>query len=96
MDDPVSKYIPSFADLKVAAPSGPARPKRPMTVRDLMLHTSGLTYGAGPDALKEAYDRLKPLQSADLKEMTDKLAQIAAGLRPRYRLDVLGLDRRPG
>ena len=67
-----------------------------MTVRDLMLHTSGLTYGAGPDALKEAYDRLKPLQSADLKEMTDKLAQMPLAFDPgtdwaySASIDVLG------
>ena len=96
VDDPVSKYIPSFADLKVAAPTGLRAPKRPMTVRDLMLHTSGLTYGAGPDALKEAYDRLKPLQSTDLKEMSDKLAQIPLAFDPgtdwtySASIDVLG------
>jgi CubicO group peptidase (beta-lactamase class C family) len=96
VDDPVSKYIPSFADLKVATPSGLRAPKRPMTVRDLMLHTAGLTYGAGPDALKEAYDRLKPLQSTDLKEMTEKLAQIPLAFDPgtdwtySVAIDVLG------
>lgn len=96
VDDPVSKYIPSFADLKVATPSGLRAPKRPVTVRDLMLHTAGLTYGAGPDALKEAYDRLKPLQSKDLKEMTDKLAQIPLAFDPgtdwtySAAIDVLG------
>jgi CubicO group peptidase (beta-lactamase class C family) len=96
VDDPVSKYIPSFADLKVATPSGLRAPKRPMSVRDLMLHTAGLTYGGPSDALKEAYDRLKPLQSKDLKEMTDKLAQIPLAFDPgtdwtySAAIDVLG------
>lgn len=96
VDDPVSKYIPSFADLKVATPSGLRAPKRPMSVRDLMLHTAGLTYGTGPDPLKEGYDRLKPLQSKDLKEMTDKLAQIPLAFDPgtdwtySAAIDVLG------
>jgi CubicO group peptidase (beta-lactamase class C family) len=48
LDDPVSKYIPSFANLKVATTNGLRAPARPMTIRDLMLHTSGLTYGSGP------------------------------------------------
>ena len=67
-----------------------------MTVRDLMLHTAGLTYGAGPDALKEAFGRLKPLESTDLKEMTDKLAQIPLAFDPgtdwtySVAIDVLG------
>ena len=96
VDDPVSKYIPSFADLKVAAPSSLRAPKRAMTVRDLMLHTSGLTYGSGPDALKEAAGRLKPLESTDLKEMADKLAQIPLAFDPGtdwtygVSIDVLG------
>ena len=96
VDDPVSKHIPSFADLKVATPSGLRAPKRPMSVRDLMLHTAGLIYGAPSGALKEAYDRLKPLQSKDLKEMTDKLAQIPLAFDPgtdwtySAAIDVLG------
>jgi CubicO group peptidase (beta-lactamase class C family) len=53
-----------------------------MTIRDLMLHTAGLTYGTGSDALKDAYVRLKPLESADLKEMTDKLNQIPVAFSP--------------
>jgi len=96
VDDPVSKYIPSFANLKVATPSGLRVPKRPMTVRDLMLHTAGLSYGAGPDALKEAFSRLKPLASTDLKEMSDKLAQVPLAFDPgtdwtySVAIDVLG------
>jgi CubicO group peptidase (beta-lactamase class C family) len=47
--DPVSKYIPAFANLKVGVVSGDkldlAPLKRPITVQDLMRHTSGLTYG---------------------------------------------------
>jgi CubicO group peptidase (beta-lactamase class C family) len=96
VDDPVSKYIPSFADLKVAAPAGLRAPRRAMTVRDLMLHTSGLTYGTGPDALKEAANRLKPLESTDLKEMAEKLAQVPLAFDPGtdwtygVSIDVLG------
>jgi CubicO group peptidase (beta-lactamase class C family) len=37
LDDPVAKFIPGFAGLKPQA--------RPMTVLDLLRHTSGLTYG---------------------------------------------------
>ena len=95
VDDPVSKFIPSFADLKVATKSGLRAPKRPMTVRDLMLHTAGLTYGAGPDALKEAYGRLKPLESTNLEGNGRQARPDPAGFRSRHRLDLLGLDRRP-
>jgi CubicO group peptidase (beta-lactamase class C family) len=47
--DPVSAYIPAFADVKVGVESGGrldlAPLKRPITIQDLMRHTSGLTYG---------------------------------------------------
>ena len=96
LDDPVSKYIPSFADLKVAASSGVRPPIRPVTVRDLMLHISGFTYGDGPDALKEASRRLKPMDSTNLEEMAGKLAQVPLAFDPGtdwnygVGIDVLG------
>ncbi|MBV8105580.1 MAG: beta-lactamase family protein [Hyphomicrobiales bacterium] len=47
--DPVSAYIPAFADVKVGVVNGDrldrAPLKRPITIQDLMRHTSGLTYG---------------------------------------------------
>jgi CubicO group peptidase (beta-lactamase class C family) len=96
VDDPVSKYIPALADLKVAAKSGLQAPKRPVLVRDLMLHTAGFTYGSGPEPLKEAYGRLKPLESANLDEMAKKLAEIPLAFDPEsdwtysLSIDVLG------
>ena len=43
--DPVARYVPSFAKLKVLQADGTlADPKRPVTVRDLIAHTSGLSY----------------------------------------------------
>jgi CubicO group peptidase (beta-lactamase class C family) len=53
--DPVGKYLPEFQKTTVAVPNAaggydvvPA--KRPITVRDLLTHTSGVSYGAGPAA----------------------------------------------
>jgi CubicO group peptidase (beta-lactamase class C family) len=82
LNDPVSKYLPSFAKLKVATTNGFRAPARAVTLKDLMLHTSGLTYGSGPDALKEAYNRLKPLESTNLADMTEKLSQIPLAFDP--------------
>jgi CubicO group peptidase (beta-lactamase class C family) len=54
LSDPVQKYIPAFAELKVAVqkpdtPTVDLMPAtRPITVQDLMRHTSGLTYGFLP------------------------------------------------
>lgn len=78
LDDPVSKYIPEFANSKVAvADDDKLRdPARPVTVRDLMLHTSGLTYGDGPDVLKAAYSKIKPLAADKLDEVCQRLGQV--------------------
>lgn len=44
LDDPVAKFIPEFANVKVALADGTTRaPARGITVRDLILHTSGLS-----------------------------------------------------
>jgi CubicO group peptidase (beta-lactamase class C family) len=42
LDDPVTRFIPQFADLKVR---GGHAPTRAMTVLDLLRHTAGFTYG---------------------------------------------------
>jgi len=45
LDDPIAKYIPEFTKVVVVDPSGGTRqPARPITVRDLLLHTSGLNH----------------------------------------------------
>lgn len=46
LDDPVARYIPEFGKVAVSDPPGgpPRPPARPITVRDLLLHTSGLNH----------------------------------------------------
>ncbi len=52
LNDPVAKYIPAFARTTVAVGTDtgvsivPAR--RPITIRDLMTHTAGISYGTDP------------------------------------------------
>ena len=63
LDDPVSKFIPEFAQLKVCAGIGPdgemilEDARRPPTMREVMSHTAGFAYGLFPDAhpLERAY-----------------------------------------
>ena len=50
VDDPVAKYLPEFAKVKVydgeeAGAIKLASLVRPITIRDLMCHTAGLAYG---------------------------------------------------
>jgi methyl acetate hydrolase len=50
LDDPLTKYLPDYAQMKVATTwrgdgTFDARPpKRPITIRDLLTHTSGIAY----------------------------------------------------
>ena len=46
LDDPVSKFIPAFADVTVLTDGGErVAPDRPISIEHLLTHTSGLTYG---------------------------------------------------
>jgi CubicO group peptidase (beta-lactamase class C family) len=66
LTDPVSRYIPSFANSKVAVRNGTAveivPAKRPITVRDLLTHTAGISYGT--DAAVSAQYEAKGLGPA--------------------------------
>ena len=45
LDDPVAEYIPGFAEVRVLQEDGTTRPPaRPITIRDLYLHTDGLSH----------------------------------------------------
>jgi CubicO group peptidase (beta-lactamase class C family) len=90
--DPVSRYIPAFADLKVAANSDDVNAKsltleplrREMTVQDLLRHTSGLTYAhlTGPH-LKEAYEAAGVVDERQTNaEMAEKLAKVPLAYQP--------------
>jgi CubicO group peptidase (beta-lactamase class C family) len=51
LDDPISKFIPAFTDVKVFGKTNDGKIKlsdleREITIRDLMTHTSGLTYAS--------------------------------------------------
>jgi CubicO group peptidase (beta-lactamase class C family) len=54
LDDPASKYLPEFKDAKVYVKPTSGEPytipaSKPITIRDLLRHTSGLTYNWNAD-----------------------------------------------
>jgi CubicO group peptidase (beta-lactamase class C family) len=70
---PVAQYLPEFKDVKVG-PDG-AAPKRPMTVQDLMRHTSGLTYGLfGNSPVDQMYRKANIFAAKSLEEMVKMIA----------------------
>ena len=87
LDDPVSKYIPSFANVKVGVEKTNedgsktlelVDPRRPPTVRDLMRHTSGVAYGFYGDSLvRKAYAAAKVLDGDfDNAEFAERIAKL--------------------
>ncbi len=105
LDDPVHRFIPAWRNLGVwTAGSYPlfatVPPQRPMTIRDLLLHTSGLTYDfLRASNIDYAYRKLQVglvRPGYTLQDMIDQLAQLplefSPGERWNYSLatDVLG------
>ncbi len=84
LNDPVSRYIPAFARLKVYAGKNPdGTPKledapRPMTMRELMTHSGGLGYVLNPASPvdKMIIDANLLNANAPLQTMIDGLAQV--------------------
>jgi CubicO group peptidase (beta-lactamase class C family) len=98
LDDPVTRWLPEFADMRVLEgpldAAGPAR--RPVTVDDLLTHRSGLAYAfsvTGP--LSQAYLRLPMRQHPDrwLAELTALPLVHQPGERMTYShaTEVLGI-----
>lgn len=82
LDDPVTQYIPSFANLMVQTdgtdgPSAPMKPARAMTMRDLMRHTAGLSYGYfSATSVDKLYQEQPPLQAPTLPAMIERLSSL--------------------
>ncbi len=106
IDDPLSKYFPKFASMRVAVrdagePTAETVPaNRPITIQDLMRHTSGLIYGGRGNTLVH---KMYPAGSSDAAREYDgaafmeKLASLPLLYQPAtvwdygFGLDVLGL-----
>jgi len=105
LDDPVSKYIPSFAGVKVGVErkdeSGKpvldlVPPWRPVNIEDLLLQTSGITYGFyGEGLVKAAYDGIY-LGDFDNAGFAERIAKLPLAEQPRtlwdygHSTDILG------
>ncbi|WP_372366134.1 serine hydrolase domain-containing protein [Candidatus Uabimicrobium sp. HlEnr_7] len=101
--DPVSKYIPQFKDLKVFVAENEAGiqvedMEREPTIRDLLTHTAGLTYGYfASSPVDTMYVDAKILdRNTSLKGFVDKLTKMPLKHQPGSKweysisIDVLG------
>ena len=105
LDDPVSKFIPELEDMKVYRQGEASRilcepAASPITIQQLLTHTSGLTYGfSGDDEISRQYYEARAdfgCKSGPLCEVVARLAEIPLvnhpGTRWNYGVstDVLG------
>ena len=101
LDDPVSRYIPEWGRLQVFAGGDQHRyetrkPDRPMIVKDLLTHTSGLTYGfmySHPvDAMYRARIATNHSLEAVIATLGELPLQFSPGTRWQYGMstDVVG------
>src|ERR1035437_7786810 len=79
--DSIAKFIPEFAHLKVfkgVDADGKmilVDPDQAPTMRELMTHTAGFSYGNGKTVVDAMYKDQHVLESKNLQEMIDKLAK---------------------
>ena len=94
--DPVARYVPSLAGLKVLRADGTlADPKRPVMVRDVMAHTSGLSYHFLEDTpVGRMYADSKLINpKVPLCEAIDDLARYPLAFEPGSRWNYsVGID----
>ena len=100
MIDPVSKYLPEFEDLRVyRSGSGNklrTEPARPMTIKHLLTHTSGLIYGDDKPGVPKLYSDADLWSVPSLEEFTKKVAALPLAAQPGTEwhygvsMDVLG------
>ena len=109
LDDPITRWLPEFKDMRVAVetfdPNTGAQTfytvpaKRPMTVQDLLRHTSGLTYGVflpKTSQLGNLYREAKPFSATTLDEFSRIIARLPLRFEPgstweySHSTDILG------
>jgi CubicO group peptidase (beta-lactamase class C family) len=77
----VAQYLPEFKDVKVGVEK--AALKRPMTVQDLLRHTSGLTYGVfGNSPVDQLYRAAPVFTAPSLADMIKTVASLPLAHQP--------------
>ena len=106
LEEPLSKYISSFKDVRVGVERKEdgkpvldlVAPRRPISIQDLMRHTSGITYGFfGEGAVKKAYVDAHVFQGDfDNAEFAERIAKLPLAYQPgstwdySHSTDILG------
>ncbi|HXQ16070.1 MAG TPA: serine hydrolase domain-containing protein [Caulobacteraceae bacterium] len=88
-DDAIAKHLPAFEGVAVFDGLGAegkaktAPPEHAPTMRELMTHTAGLSYGFNPaEPLDQLYQAAQVWQSASLAQFADKVAALPLAYQP--------------
>ena len=98
LDDPVAKYLPEFAQMRVLDDEGVERvASNAITIRQLLTHSAGFTYGFAPDSPADSlYFEAQLFNAPTLDDFIDQLVTLPLRFEPgtRYRysvsIDVVG------
>ena len=89
LDDPVTKFVPEFKNLRVMTGVGPdgktmvtEEARRPPTMREIMSHTAGFGYGLADVNPVDKMYREKKVLGGTMKEMIDRTATIPLMYQP--------------
>lgn len=91
LEDPIAKYLPEFANLKIAAIGEDGKPElraplRAPTIRDLLRHTAGFTYGLFSNTpVDKAYRDAELFKSKTLEDFIARLSEQPLLLEPGTR-----------
>ena len=100
LSDPVHKFVPELKDVQVLNEDGELVPvERPMTMQQLLTHTTGMSYGFNPinDPVDKLYVDAKLWAAKDLDDFAAKLAELPLKFQPGAQwhysvaVDVTGL-----
>jgi CubicO group peptidase (beta-lactamase class C family) len=89
LDEPLAKYLPEYADVKVFAGTDPAgkpilrAPARPIVIRDIMRHTAGFVTDGGSSGPEKIFAEVDPLNLANtLDQFSRKLPTVPLAYDP--------------
>ncbi|HWN95884.1 MAG TPA: serine hydrolase domain-containing protein [Methylomirabilota bacterium] len=83
LDDPVSKYLPELKDMKVWTNGTTEALKRPITIKHLLTHTSGLIYDfSGNDELTKLWRAAELWKGPGLTNFITKLSKLPLKHQP--------------
>jgi CubicO group peptidase (beta-lactamase class C family) len=87
LDDPVSNYLPELKSMRVFKGGTADQPefedaRKPITIKHLLTHTSGLTYDFGTSPVEQMYKNVKLWEAISCKDFLQRVSKIPLVSQP--------------